>query len=136
MSVKITKRQRGAEVSAMILGHNIEMCLTTADGLLSERLRNPKFLGPPHRMTGIAAEWQGASMGGAAYELTPGAGLRGSEAQLIRRCGGSSGGPDLHQNKIQVRAGERLELEVWARAWHEPVTLRVELRPLASRARP
>lgn len=37
----------GHVVSEMILGHNLEMCLGTADGLLSERLRNPKFLGPP-----------------------------------------------------------------------------------------
>ena len=112
-------------VSEMILGQNIEMCLTTADGLLSERLRNPKFLGPAHPVTGIAPHWQGTSCGRAAYELTPGAGLMGSEAQLIRVTRGY--GTSLHQNKISVRAGEALELEVWARAWGAPVTLQVSL---------
>ncbi|MCF7855177.1 MAG: hypothetical protein K9N51_10300 [Candidatus Pacebacteria bacterium] len=136
VNVTISKSSKpGATVSEMILGHNIEMCITTADGLLSERLRNPKLVGPPHRMTGLAPEWQGASCGRAAYELTPGAGLLGSEAQLIR-VDSSQGAPHLHQNKLSVRAGEQLEIELWARAWHEPVTLRVELRPLASRTPP
>lgn len=122
----------GHPVSEMILGQNIEMCLTTADGLLSERLRNPKFLGPPHPVTGVAPHWQGVSCGRAAYELTPGAGLMGAEAQLIRAVVPHSN-HHLHQNKISVRAGEKLECEIWARAWHAPVTLRVTLLPLSSR---
>ncbi len=57
MSLKLTVGDgAGHPVSEMILGHNIEMCLTTADGLLSERLRNPKFLGPPHPVTGNALD--------------------------------------------------------------------------------
>jgi len=133
MKVEVASTGRPvADVREMILGQNVEMCITTADGLLSDRLRNSKFAGPPHRMTGLAPEWQGASCGRAAYELTPGAGLGGSEAQLIR-VHDSSGGVHLHQNRVPVRAGEELELEVWARAWHEPVALRVALRPLASR---
>lgn len=132
MNITITKKDQPASiVSEMILGQNIEMCLTTANGLLSDRLRNPKFVGPPHRMTGVAPHWQGTSCGRASYELTPGAGLMGSEAQLIRADADYSG-YSLHQNRLSVRAGENLELEIWARAWHEPVTLRVALQPLAS----
>ncbi len=135
MKVTITPTgEADAPVSEMILGQNIEMCLTTAHGLLSERLRNPKFVGPPHRMTGLAPEWQGASCGRGFYELTPGGGLLGTEAQLISSPA-PNWNPQLHQNRVPVRAGELLELELWARAWHHPVKLRVELRPLASRAK-
>jgi len=123
----------GHAVSEMILGHNLEMCLTTADGLLSDRLRNPKFLGPPHPMTGIAPHWLGSSFGNAACELTPFAGMAGKEAQLVRVLQ-PSGARHLLQNKLQVRAGETLELEIWARAWHAPVTLKAVLLPLSSGA--
>lgn len=125
----------GALVSPMILGQNIETCATTVDGLLSNRLRNPKFVGPPHRMTGIAPEWYGASHAAIAYELTPQAGLCGSEAQLVRTSN-MARGPALHQNRIQIREGEDLELEIWARAWRGPVTLSVELKPLAVKLEP
>jgi len=136
MSITISRAgDPGPTVPAGILGHNIEMCLTTADGLLADRLRNPKFTGPPHRMAGVAPEWQGSSCGRGFYELTPGAGLMGAEAQLIRMPVGGWG-LALHQNRVPVRAGEELELEIWARAWHQPVTLRVELRPLHSRSAP
>lgn len=117
------------EVTAMILGHNIEMCLGTADGLLSDRLRNPKFLGPAHAMTHIAPHWLGTDYGRAAYELTPFGGLAGSEAQLVRVNKGGCGA-HLVQNGVQVRSGEDLELEIWARAWHRPVTVRAMLLPL------
>lgn len=134
MNVTINKRnQAGPLVPADILGQNIEMCLTTADGLLSDRLRNPKFTGPPHRMSGVAPDWQGASCGRGFYELAPGSGLMGAEAQLIRMPAGNWN-PALHQNRVPVRAGEELELEIWARAWHQPVPMRIELRPLASRS--
>lgn len=134
MNMKLTRGSgNGHAVSEMILGHNIEMCLTTADGLLSERLRNPKFLGPPHPMTGIAPHWLGSSCGNAAYELTPFAGLAGSEAQLVRVFQ-PAGGHHLLQNKIPVRAGETLELEIWARAWHAPLTLKAVLLPLSAAA--
>jgi len=134
MKVTLTKGSGdGHPVSEMILGHNIEMCLGTANGLLSERLRNPKFLGPPHRMTGIAPHWMGTTYGGAAYELTPFGGLNGSEAQMVR-VHGTPGGCHLVQNKVQVRAGEELELEIWARTWHEPVTVCAKLLPLPAGA--
>jgi len=136
MNITINRTgEPGATVPASILGHNLEMCLTTPDGMLADRLRNPKFTGPPHRMTGVAPEWQGVSCGRGSYELTPGGGLMGSEAQLIRIAPGSSS-LALHQNRISVLAGEELELELWARAWHAPMTMRVELRPLHSRSAP
>lgn len=133
MQLKVTRAtQAGHSVSEMILGHNIEMCLTTGDGLLSDRLRNPKLLGPPHPVTGVAPQWQGASCGQGSYELAPGSGLMGSEAQLIR-VAKSHAAHHLHQNKISVRAGEKLELEIWARVCHRPVKLKASLLPLSSR---
>lgn len=118
----------GPLVSAAVLGQNIETALTTVPGLLSDRLRNPKLVGPAHRMTGIAPEWHGASCGRLAYELTPGAGIMGATAQRVRAYGDYPG-PHLHQAGLSVRRGERLELSVWARGVREPVRLRVELRP-------
>ncbi len=118
----------GPMVPAAILGQNIEAALTTVPGLLSDRLRNPKLVGPPHRMTGIAPEWHGASCGRLSYELTPGAGIMGSEAQRVRAAA-QYAGPHMHQAGISVRRGERLLLSVWARAVHEPVRLQIELRP-------
>lgn len=134
VDIKLTS-ESGPLVSEHILSQNIEMCLTTADGLLSERLRNPKFMGPPHRMTGVAAEWQGNSFN-TSYELTPGAGLMGSEAQFVRNTSRSHDNLCLHQNKIPVRKGETLELELWARTCHQPITLRVELHPLSAISKP
>jgi len=134
MKLKLTRTDHpGHSVSERILGQNIEMSLTTGAGLLSDRLRNPKFLGPPHPVTGVAPQWQGLSCGHGSYELAPGSGLMGSEAQLIR-IPKSAPGHDLHQNKISVRAGEQLELELWARVCHEPVTLEVALLPLSIRS--
>ena len=136
MKLKLSRgAEAGHDVSEMILGHNVEMCLTTANGLLSERLRNPKLLGPPHPVTGVAPQWQGASCGRASYELAPGTGLMGSEAQLIR-VARPHGTHFLHQNKLSVRAGEKLELEIWARVCHEPMTLKVALMPLSNRTAP
>ncbi len=136
MNLKINNASTAApEVSAMILGQNIEMCLTTADGLLSDRLRNPKFLGPAHTVTGVAPEWQGASGGHAAYDLVRGAGMMGSEAQLVRAIAPYTA-PHLHQGKISVRAGEELECEIWARARHKPVKVVVSLRPVSDRRNP
>jgi hypothetical protein len=128
-----TTQTATVQVSEMILGQNIEICLTTADGLLSDRLRNPKFLGPAHPVTGVAPHWQGASCGRAAYDLVRGAGMMGSDAQLVRAVINGTA-PHLHQNKVSVRAGEELECEIWARAWHKPVKITVSLRPLSSRS--
>lgn len=59
----------------------------------------------------------------------------GSEAQLICMVRPHAH-HHLHQNKLSVRANEKLELEIWARAWHEPVKLKVSLLPLSSRTTP
>ena len=135
MKVELAMGEGGGHaVSEMILGHNIEMCLGTANGLLSERLRNPKFLGPANSMTNIAPHWLGASYGGAAYEVTPFGGMGGFEAQFVRVFS-PIGGAHLVQNKVQIRAGEELELEIWARAWHEPVTVRAKLLPMVAHSK-
>lgn len=120
--------------SELLLGHNLEAGLDTVPGMLSDRLDNPKFLGPPHPVTGIAPGWRHNSdnMSEVRCELTPGAGMSGDTAQLIQNFSDKYAYGIL-QNKRQVRAGETLEVELWARAWNKPVTLKVGLLPLAAR---
>ncbi len=124
-------------VSALLLGQNLETALDTVPGMLSDRLDNPKFLGPPDPITGIAPGWRHNSdnMNEVRCELTPGAGMSGNAAQLIQNLSAKYAFGIL-QNKRQVRAGERLEVELWARAWNTPATLKVGLLPLPSRMPP
>jgi alpha-L-arabinofuranosidase len=112
-----------------LLSSNIEAYETTIPSMLSDRLRNPKFAGPEHPQTGIAAEWEpiGNTMGGLSCRLIPGMYLSGREAQLVHntlqhpRAG-------ILQAGVRVRAGEVFEVEMWARAQHRPVAVSVELR--------
>lgn len=121
------------QASEMLLGHNLETCIDTVPGLLSDRLDNAKFVGPAHPMTGIAPGWEGGSIGfGARYELTPDGGLMGSEAQLMETFSPAAR-DGLTQNKRSIRRGETLEVEIWARAWQKPATLVVQLLPMPSR---
>jgi alpha-L-arabinofuranosidase len=60
-------------------------------------------------------------------------GLSGNEAQLIHVFGAFGGG--LVQVGRKIKAGEKLEVELWTRTRHRPVTIRLGLRP-ACRAQP
>ncbi|MBI5092522.1 MAG: hypothetical protein HZB26_08775 [Candidatus Hydrogenedentes bacterium] len=119
--------------SALLLGQNLETALDTVPGMLTDRLDNPKFLGPPDSVTGIAPGWRHNSdnMNEVRCELTPGAGMSGNAAQLIQNFNAKYAFGIL-QNNRQVRAGEKLEVELWARAWNTPATLKVGLLPLPS----
>ena len=126
----------GHVAPATLLGHNLELAGDTVAGLLADRLDNPHFAPPEDHQTGIAGGWEpGASRnaGGMRFELTPGMGLGGSTAQLLHNFGGRSG-CGLVQTRRWLRAGETLEVSLWARAQHHPVALRIGLRPLAARA--
>ena len=116
---------------ATLLGHNLELAADTGPGMLSERLINPKFTGPAHPLTGIAPEWQPAmsnNVPGMRYELTQGMFLSGGESQLMHNFGGRPY-MGILQTERWVRAGEPLEVELWARVQHHPVTLHLMLRP-------
>ncbi len=114
--------------SEMLLGQNIEMCLDTVPGLLSDRLDNPKFLGPAHPLTGVAPGWYGGSCTSSlGIKLALGAGLLGREAQYMRSGWDST----ITQNKRSIVAGETLVVEVWARCLGEPATITVALKPVA-----
>ncbi|MCE5280291.1 MAG: hypothetical protein ABFD92_07610 [Planctomycetaceae bacterium] len=111
--------------SQMLLAHNIEACIDTIPGLLSDRLDNPKFVGPAHPVTGLAPQWEGGScMAALKHKLVSGAGMMGSWAHYL------TGGACLTQNKRQVRAGETLVVELWARCMGEPVTIYTNLMPM------
>jgi alpha-L-arabinofuranosidase len=115
-----------------LLGHNLEMFDRACAVLNSDRLLNPKFAGPANPLTGIAREWHPNTSNymGVAFELTPGEGIMGSEAQTVRV---TSDRPrkGLVQPRRWVRRGERLEVSLWARAIHDPVTIHAAIRPAA-----
>ena len=123
--------------SEMLLGQNLEACLDTIPGMLSERLDNAKFLGPADPITGIAPGWRPNSdaMNLMRCEMTPGAGMTGHTAQLVQNFD-----PNftlgILQNNLKLRAGEKFDVEIWVRAWNSPVTLKLGLLPLASRLPP
>lgn len=137
--MRVHIRGRGASTStapATLLGQNLEITGDTAPGLLADRLDNPKFRGPAHPLTGIAQGWQPAqsnNVRGIRFELVHGMSLSGEESQLIHNFSGRPG-MGILQTRRWVRHGERLEVSLWARVQHHPVTLRVGLRPLQARA--
>lgn len=124
MKARVTlKGGGGHHVSEMILGQNLEAYSGAIEGMLSERLTNPKFTGPANAQTGIAPGWQpyGNHMGAFRCELTQGMSYSGNESQLLLSPSEFGGG--ILQTGRWVRAGETLEVELWARVAHHPVTL-------------
>lgn len=132
--MQVTVRPSGEAahfVPATILGHNLEMCIGVGPGLSSDRLSNPKFMGPANPDNGIARGWTScgnANFLGTRYDLTPGCYLSGTEAQLIHNYSGRERG--ILQINRKVRAGETLELTLWVMGQYHPVALRAGLRPL------
>ncbi len=125
-------RRTGAVVPAALLGHNLELALGSSESLLTDRLRNPKFLGPADAQTGIVPGWQppNANYAGISYAWKAGEGIEGSGAQLVLSVSNRAG-KGLVQPGCWIRRGERLAVELWARAIHDPVTIRVGVRPAA-----
>jgi hypothetical protein len=76
----------------MLLGQNLEDALDAIPGMLSDRLDNPKFLGPADAITGIPPDWRHNSddMNEVRCELTPGAGMSGPAALPVWRVTGTS----------------------------------------------
>ena len=115
--------------SAQLLSNNIEVYENTVPALVSDRLRNPKFAGPANPQTGVAPEWEpcGNGMQGLICQLVPGMYLSGTESQLVQHYA-ENGWAGILQVGVPVFAGEELEIEIWARARHRPVTVRCELQ--------
>lgn len=111
-----------------ILGVNLEMVKDTHAALVSDRLDNPKFCGPADGQTGIAPGWHPIfhNMGGMHARLVPGMSLSGGESQLVHVYGGSSGRGLVQKGRF-LKAGEQLEVEIWAKVRHHPVTVRVAI---------
>lgn len=127
-------RSTGRVAPAELLGVNLEMARMVSEALVSDRLANPKFCGPVNQQTGLAPGWQpiGNNMGNVRNELIRGMFLSGDESQLVHSYAGAGGG--LIQTGRYLAAGEELEVEIWAKVRHHPVTLEFSIRPLASRA--
>ncbi len=127
-SIRITAKTL-CRAGRQILSSNIEAYENTIPAMLSDRLRNPKFAGPENPQTGIATEWEpaGNTMTGFSCRLVPGMYLSGREAQLIHNYQ-QGGRCAILQAGVHVRKGEEFEVEMWARAQHQPVTVSVDLR--------
>jgi len=130
----IVGKGSGRIAPAELLGVNLEMARMVSEALVSDRLANPKFCGPVNQQTGLAPGWQpiGNNMGNVRNELIRGMFLSGDESQLVHSYVGAGGG--LIQTGRYLAAGEDLEVELWAKVRHHPVTLEFSIRPLASRA--
>lgn len=131
----------GPVAPATLLGSNMEMVAWTHEAIMSDRLQNPKFCGPANERTGIAPGWKfGGSPVNCTYKLIRGWGLAGGEAQLMHNSHGLRQAA-LVQTGVLVRAGETLELELWAMARHHPMPIEVALsshdirRPSYAKAR-
>ncbi len=118
----------GAWVPPTIASHNLETFQSVVDALMSNRLRNPAFAGPSDPQTGIAREWESfcGNFTGVFYQLVPGEGLAGSEAQMVEVTGDWPK-RGVIQSRQRIRAGERLEVVFWARVMHGPVRLQIGL---------
>ncbi|MCJ8329912.1 MAG: hypothetical protein HRT89_12855, partial [Lentisphaeria bacterium] len=102
------KRSPSHHVSTLILGQNIETCLDTVPGLLSDRLKNPKFLGPPHPMTGLAPGWEGGgSLEALKVRHALGSGQMGSEAVYLEGLGST-----IAQSNCKIAGDETLIVEL------------------------
>ncbi len=115
---------------ATLLGQNIETTLDTVPGLITERLTNGHFRGPVDPRTGIADTWAPAwGFNGPArrYAVVEGMYLSGAQSQLIGA--GEGRGAGICQIGRKIRAGETLQVEIWARTQHKPLPLVVSLRP-------
>ena len=130
--MKVTIQSNGdvlCTASDQLLSNNIEAYENTIPSMLSDRLRNPKFAGPENPQTGIAAEWEpvGNGMAGFSCRLIPGMYLSGTESQSLHNYA-EGGWAGILQAGVQLYAGEELEVEMWARAWHRPAEVRIELQ--------
>jgi alpha-L-arabinofuranosidase len=116
----------------LLLGSNLEMGQEVAEGLLSDRLRNPKFLGPEDPLRRMPHPWFPVPPLGRALwnaELTQGIGMAGTESLMLQRQYGFGVEQGCVQTGVWVRAGESLEAELWAIAVGEPLQIRVSVRP-------
>lgn len=123
---------------ATLLGQQIEACYGAVEGMLSDRLGNPKFTPPVDPRTGLAHKWRPTftTMPGIHCELTPNVSLSGNESQMCHSYWPETELAGIQQTGRQVRAGEVLEMELWAKAMSTPVNIRVGIKPLSAQAPP
>ena len=82
MDVNVVCGKRlGHAVADTLLGQNLEAYAFAIPAMMSDRLANPKFVGPADPQTGIAAGWRPSdgSMGDIRCQLTPGMSLSGND---------------------------------------------------------
>ncbi|MHC4884485.1 MAG: hypothetical protein ACYTGH_05300 [Planctomycetota bacterium] len=115
-----------------LLGVNLEAAGDTMEGLLSNRLRNPKFRPPAHPDTGIAPEWQPYKRNrtaGVHYVLHRGVYLSGLESQMIDVLSGATD-QGILQTGIPIRKGETLVAKLWVCCQHYTTSLRIGIKPM------
>lgn len=126
----------GHRVSEKLLGQNIETVEYSVMGMLSDRLENPKFVGPALNH-GLPAPWllPGFHYTTFKAELSFGMSMSGGETlRLHNYKDGAKFGPV--QIGRSVRAGETLAVDFWAKAINQPVEVEIYLHPQELRREP
>lgn len=114
----------------ILIGANIEAGEEVVGALLSERLRNPRFLGPADPVMGIPAPWTPApavARYARQLELTQGLSLSGHESLFLGRRGPGLD-VSIGQDGVWLRRGEPLTVTVWALAQGTPAQLHAGVR--------
>ncbi len=128
MKVDVKLQKASHAVSEYLMGHNLEMYPGGACGVLTDRLENPKFLGPADVMSGSPPGWSITPFYG---KSAPGMGMASGDAIMLEKRNGAN--VILHQAERRIYKGEMLEVELWAKAWHAPVAMEIMLKPTIMR---
>lgn len=119
----------GHRVSEKLLGQNIETVEYSVIGMLTDRLENPKFVGPALNH-GLPAPWVLPGFHYTTFKAELSSGMSMSYGETLRLHNykdGSKFGPV--QIGRSVRAGETLVVDFWAKAINQPVEVEIFLTP-------
>jgi alpha-L-arabinofuranosidase len=124
-------------VPETILGYNLEVTEKNVRGMLSNRLENAKFVGPEDA-NGYAPPWRASVDFYQAQRdaIDPGISLAGAgSSQLLHSYSEVYAESFINQAMLQtereVRAGEELEIVIWAKTRHKTTTMELAIRPAA-----
>ncbi|MCC7349545.1 MAG: hypothetical protein IT446_03165 [Phycisphaerales bacterium] len=123
-------------VSEMLLGQNIETVEYSVMGMLTDRLENPKFVGPA-LAHGLPSPWLLPGFHYTTFKAELSSGMSMSYGETLRLHNYKDGSKfGLVQIGRSVRAGETLAVDFWAKAINQPVEVEIHLYPPELRKAP
>jgi hypothetical protein len=114
------------DATGALMGMNLDWLGDVPGALLSQRLENPTFWGPPDPSTGLPRPYRKMFefVAGVEHSMVPGANLAGGPALRLHVFDvSSSTHPGFVQPNCWVRRGETLRLTVWARCQGKPAVM-------------